>query len=60
MQPQMSKKILLNFKAFFKLDFNNKSFFPSDGISEQNKRFHLLGLKKKKKESSDKTAEISN
>lgn len=57
----MSKKILLNFKAYFKLDFNNKSFFPQTASQNKIRDFIFLDLKKKKKkESSDKTAEISN
>lgn len=56
----MSKKILLNFKAYFKLDFNKKSFFPQTASQNKIRDFIFLDLKKKKKESSDKTAEISN
>lgn len=56
----MRKKILLNFKAYFKLDFNNKSFFPQTASQNKIRDFIFLDLKKKKKESSDKTAEISN
>lgn len=45
----MSKKILLNFKAFFKLDFNNKSFFPQTASQNKIRDFIFLDLKKKKK-----------